>query len=297
MQIPALPPDISLPTQSRRDLQALSPITAVPGIPESAENLNPAIALQWTQPVLTSQASQSLRSHLETLTNAKAGVTTTEQAPSTLLQAVALSPIGALLQKLLIASAKTSESIPWPNDQKQFPSENMSVTRAMASLYKALESSDAFSASHLVNHFFGRSTDSDSMEHTESTIQQWFAGLDPESSAAKTTAQMLTKGEMIWQGQLLPHLPVEIKREDAWRETASGDGSLEKGVCLKLEVQLPQMGKLRIIAHQWGDDMTLTLQENMASTEAFDKDWNTLVTRLTSTAMARVRIQRMPLNE
>lgn len=88
-------------------------------------------------------------------------------------------------------------------------------------------------------------------------LTQWVAALEPDSEAAEQAARMLTQGNMAWQTELVPGVPMRIVREDAWRNHPRQAGQLEKGAMLKVEVTLPHLGALRIVGSQWGQDLSL----------------------------------------
>ena len=94
-------------------------------------------------------------------------------------------------------------------------------------------------------------------EPSQAQLTQWVAALEPDSEAAEQAARMLSQGNMVWQAELVPGLPMRIVREDAWRNNPQQAGQLEKGAMLKVEVTLPHLGTLRILGSQWGQDISL----------------------------------------
>ena len=94
-------------------------------------------------------------------------------------------------------------------------------------------------------------------EPSAAQLAQWVSALEPDSDAAEQAARMLTQGSMVWQAELVPGLPMRIVREDAWRNNPEEAGQLEKGAMLKVEITLPNLGQLRIVGSQWGEDISL----------------------------------------
>ncbi len=88
-------------------------------------------------------------------------------------------------------------------------------------------------------------------------LTQWVSALEPDSDAAEQAARMLSQGNMVWQAELVPGLPMRIVRVDAWRNNPQQAGQLEKGAMLKVEITLPNLGELRILGSQWGQDISL----------------------------------------
>jgi hypothetical protein len=94
-------------------------------------------------------------------------------------------------------------------------------------------------------------------EPSAAQLTQWVSALEPDSDAAEQAARMLTQGNMVWQAELVPGLPMRIIREDAWRNNPQQVGEIEKGAMLKVEITLPNLGQLQIVGSQWGQDISL----------------------------------------
>jgi hypothetical protein len=90
-------------------------------------------------------------------------------------------------------------------------------------------------------------------------LTKWVAALEPDSEPAQQAAHMLTQGQMVWQSELAPGIPMRLVREDAWRNAAHKPAHLEKGAMLKVEVDLPNLGRIRITGSQWGQDLSLQI--------------------------------------
>jgi hypothetical protein len=116
-------------------------------------------------------------------------------------------------------------------------------------------------------------------EPSPSQLTQWVSALEPDSDAAEQAARMLTQGNMVWQAELVPGLPMRIVREDAWRNHPQQAGQLEKGAMLKVEISLPNLGALRIVGSQWGQDISLHISHGKP--ESNDKvNWTALAPEL-----------------
>ena len=94
-------------------------------------------------------------------------------------------------------------------------------------------------------------------EPSAAQLAQWVSALEPDSDAAEQAACMLTQGTMVWLAELVPGLPMRINREDAWRNNQEQAGQLEKGAMLKVEITLPNLGQIRVVGSQWGQDISL----------------------------------------
>jgi hypothetical protein len=116
-------------------------------------------------------------------------------------------------------------------------------------------------------------------EPNAAQLTQWISGLEPDSDAAEQAARMLSQGVMVWQSELMPGLPMRIVREDAWRNNPRQAGQLEKGAMLKVEITLPNLGELRILGSQWGQDISLHISH--AKPDSNDKvNWSALAPEL-----------------
>ena len=153
------------------------------------------------------------------------------------------------------------------------------VLSQLKNIYQAIASSDVFAAQRLNEAWMPRkiehkqspklealkNLEAEAFEQLAQPIQdpsaaqlaQWVSALEPNSDAAEQAARMLTQGNMVWQAELVPGLPMRIVREDAWRNNPEQAGQLEKGSMLKVEITLPNLGELRILGSQWGQDISL----------------------------------------
>ncbi len=134
-------------------------------------------------------------------------------------------------------------------------------------------------------------------EPSSAQLAQWVSALEPDSDAAEQAARMLTQGTMVWQAELVPGLPMRIVREDAWRNNPGQVGELEKGAMLKVEITLPNLGQLRIVGSQWGQDISLHISHG--SQDGNGKvNWTTLapelLQELKKQGLSDVKIEILP---
>jgi hypothetical protein len=134
-------------------------------------------------------------------------------------------------------------------------------------------------------------------EPSSAQLAQWVSALEPDSDAAEQAARMLTQGTMVWQAELVPGLPMRIVREDAWRNNPGQVGEIEKGAMLKVEITLPNLGQLRIVGSQWGQDISLHISHG--SQDGNGKvNWTTLapelLQELKTQGLSDVKIESLP---
>jgi len=134
-------------------------------------------------------------------------------------------------------------------------------------------------------------------EPSSAQLAQWVSALEPDSDAAEQAARMLTQGNMVWQAELVPGLPMRIVREDAWRNNPEQAGQLEKGAMLKVEITLPNLGELRILGSQWGQDISLHISHGKPDSSG-RVNWTALAPELLQELQAQgvsdVKIESLP---
>ena len=134
-------------------------------------------------------------------------------------------------------------------------------------------------------------------EPSAAQLTQWVSALEPDSDAAEQAARMLTQGNMVWQAELVPGLPMRIVREDAWRNNPQQVGEIEKGAMLKVEITLPHLGQLQIVGSQWGQDISLHILHGKPEGNG-KVNWTTLapelLQELKTQGVTDVRVESFP---
>jgi hypothetical protein len=134
-------------------------------------------------------------------------------------------------------------------------------------------------------------------EPSAAQLAQWVSALEPDSDAAEQAARMLTQGTMVWLAELVPGLPMRIVREDAWRNNPEQAGEIEKGAMLKVEITLPNLGQLRIVGSQWGQDISLHISHGSQGSNG-KVNWTTLapelLQELKTQGVSDVKIESLP---
>jgi hypothetical protein len=302
MHIPAPAQEMHLPLTQKLEVNPVVPVTAVAGIPEDAQNLDSRVALQWTQPVFDGAEGQATRSAL---------VAEAKQVPAALM---AYEPQGAdpdalmsgevhpLLAKGMsnwISSALANTTTPTILNPEALPKE---ASANLKNIYAALEKSNVFAA-HKLNEAWVHRTESETAftEPTAAQLTQWVAALEPDSADTQQAARMLTQGQMMWQTEWVPGVPLRIVREDAWRNHPAQLGQIEKGAMLRVEVDLPNLGKLKILGSQWGSDLSLQIAHapsGSASGAAGQADWHqltpSLLQELRNMGVQNVKVEEAP---
>ena len=193
------------------------------------------------------------------------------------------------------------------------------VMSQLKSIYQNLVGSDVFAAQRLNEAWMPRRLVANHAQPTEAfqnsdlkvfqqlaqpiqepsaaQLTQWVSALEPDSDAAEQAARMLSQGNMVWQAELVPGLPMRIVREDAWRNNPQQAGQLEKGAMLKVEITLPNLGELRILGSQWGQDISLHISHGKPDTNG-KVNWSALapelLQELKTQGVSDVKIESLP---
>ena len=318
MFIPTPVQELHLPLTQKLEVSPVVPVSAVPGVPEDAQSLDSRVALQWTQPVFAGAEGQAGRSAL------------TAPLPQALLQSPksvvpGYQPQGADPDALgnvhpLLAQGLSN----WLSGVLAKQSGNANATNLMQlmanvkgqtttktnepatssaelknnlqNIYQAIARSDVFAAQKLNEAWVSR-RDTSYQEPSTAQLTQWVSALEPDSDAAEQAARMLTQGNMVWQAELVPGVPMRIVREDAWRNNSQQAGQLEKGATLKVEVTLPNLGTLRILGSQWGQDISLQVLHGTPGSNG-KVNWTmlapALLQELKTQGVTDVRVESLP---
>ena len=192
------------------------------------------------------------------------------------------------------------------------------VMGQLKNIYQAIAGSDVFAAQRLNEAWMPRrvvthptpskasaNNDLETIQQLAQPIQepsaaqltQWTSALEPDSDAAQQAARMLTQGNMVWQADLVPGVPMRIVREDAWRNNPQQVGELEKGAMLKVELTLPHLGQLQIVGSQWGQDISLHISHGKPEGNG-KVNWTTLapelLQELKTQGVTDVRVESLP---
>ena len=130
-------------------------------------------------------------------------------------------------------------------------------------------------------------------EPSMAQLTKWVAALEPDSEHSQQAAHMLTQGQMVWQSELTPGIPMRIVREDAWRNAANKPAQLEKGAMLKVEVELPNLGRIRITGSQWGQDLSLQVAHASNAQDRWSSLGPNLLQDLLASGISDVRLETL----
>jgi hypothetical protein len=153
----------------------------------------------------------------------------------------------------------------WPGASSTNPVVNTADPKvAMTVLYQNLQSSGIFAADQLKRLLFPASEDDGKPLVTAGSIESESAALlgqiTTDSAAVKDSVKLLLRGDLLWQGQLMPNVQGRLYREDAWEADPEQPGQLQKGSRITMEVTLPNLGPFKIVGTQFGESVHVAVE-------------------------------------
>lgn len=156
----------------------------------------------------------------------------------------------------------------------------------MNNLYQSLQASGIFSADNLRKLLMPSPYDEQdsrtpvSNEKSEDLVNQYLSNLSKDSPGLSDSVKLLLRGDLLWQGQILPNVSGSLYREDAWQNDESHNGQLVKGSRLTMEINLPNLGPLKIVGTQFGEQVSLMIAAQNQSQEILKNAFQELLVQL-----------------
>ena len=211
-----------------------------------------------SQARVTSLLSQSL-ARMDTLGGAALG-----QLLSDIL-AVDVPELGKSITTDAKAAIAQNAVVNWPGASTQAPLVNVADPKlAMATLYQNLQSSGIFAADQLKRLLFPASEEDGAPLATSNSVETETANLvnqlSTDSPAVRDSVRLLLRGDILWQGQLMPNVQGRLYREDAWEADPEQPGQLQKGSRITMEVTLPNLGPFKVVGTQFGESVHVAVE-------------------------------------
>jgi hypothetical protein len=134
----------------------------------------------------------------------------------------------------------------------------------MTVLYQNLQSSGMFAADQLRRLLFPASEDDGKPLVTAGSVEAestvLLGQIATDSAAVKDSVKLLLRGDLLWQGQLMPNVQGRLYREDAWEADPDQPGQLQKGSRITMEVSLPNLGPFKVVGTQFGDSVHVAVE-------------------------------------
>jgi hypothetical protein len=218
---------------------------------------NPGQAAKFSQTNLNNLVSENL-SKMDSLGSAVLG-----QLLSEILTADVPEIVTSAQNQANLNQSK-SVVVSWPAiDPNKLGAQDPKVI--MGALYQSLQSSGIFAADQLKRVLFpvgsaDEQIDSFLTAGDQHKASELMAQLSNDAPMIRDSMRLLLRGDLLWQGQLMPNVQGRLYRGDAWQSDPHQPNQLEKGSRITLEVGLPKLGPLKIIGTQFGESLQLIVQ-------------------------------------
>ena len=306
-----IPSNLPIPPIQDFHQQELIRPTEAPSVVEGVIAVDPRVALNIAMPVAPSSdgssMSDSVRSGLQNnaviLEIAKGEVANLKGGGQNLAESIAkLDSLGSLaLGQLLselfsadqanqagMSSSKLGNAqttVAWPNLKNSQTPIAVDLSIAMSTLYKDLESSGIFAASQLKALLMPASNTEEDQHVFHETLARdvntLLSQLTGDGANVRDAVKLLLRGELVWQGQLLPNVMASIYRQDAWDKDSHNQNEVIKGSRFTLSVDLPNLGPLEIIGTQFGEQVSLSIKTGDEAKELLVAKFSDLLDQIT----------------
>lgn len=135
---------------------------------------------------------------------------------------------------------------------------------AMHVLYQNLQTSGIFAADQLKKLLFPASNMDDEQAKDIADIpaaaEKLISQLSANAPVVQDSVKLLLRGDLLWQGQLMPNVQGRLYREDAWQPNPMDSMEMQKGSKITLEVILPNLGPFKVVGTQFGESVHVAIE-------------------------------------
>jgi hypothetical protein len=171
------------------------------------------------------------------------------------------------------SSGNLKTTVEWPSAQ-DIQSESLAsndLRLALNTLYRNLEISGIFAANQLKSLMMPASKSDEDQHAFHQTLSKdansLLSQLNADNPLIRESVKLLLKGDLVWQGQLLPNIQGNIYRQDAWEKDPHNPSEVIKGTKFTLSVNLPNLGSFSVIGTQFGEQVSIRVQTSDQSKE------------------------------
>ena len=170
------------------------------------------------------------------------------------------------------ASQAQNVVVNWPTSNTLGPNEALMNTAdpkvAMGVLYQTLQASGIFAADQLKKLLLPASDDSgqdgnvktSSGSDVQIEASNLLSQLTGNTSTVQDSVRLLLRGDLLWQGQLMPNVQGRLYREDAWDSDPKDPTQIQKGSKITMEVTLPKLGPFKVVGTQFGESVHIAIE-------------------------------------
>ena len=156
---------------------------------------------------------------------------------------------------------------------------------AMNILYQNLQTSGIFAADQLKKLLFPASDSGEMQSKAIGDIPAEAGRLVGQLSstpALQDSVKLLLRGDLLWQGQLMPNVQGRLYREDAWQSDPRDPTQMQKGSKITMEVTLPNLGPLKVVGTQFGESIHVAIEASAKSQSILSNSFTQLLDQMRS---------------
>ena len=223
-------------------------------------------------------------SRLDSLGSAALG-----QLLSNILDADEVDPTLAQKNKLNTATVN------WPSTNREVAL-STDPRAAMNILYQNLQNSGLFAGEQIKKLLMpaALSIAEDIETMPDGNVAQQAATLlnqmNADSPQVRDAVKLLLRGDLAWYGLVLPNVYARIEREDAWQQSEEDPAQMVRGARLTMEMELPHLGKMKVIGTQFGDKVNLTIETNPETKTILANQLTTLEDHIRERVQSQTRV-------
>jgi len=156
---------------------------------------------------------------------------------------------------------------------------------AMNILYQNLQTSGIFAADQLKKLLFPASDSGEMQSNTIGDVPAEAGRLVDQLSstpALQDSVKLLLRGDLLWQGQLMPNVQGRLYREDAWQSDPRDPTQMQKGSKITMEVTLPNLGPFKVVGTQFGESIHVAIEASAKSQSILSNSFTQLLDQMRS---------------
>lgn len=172
----------------------------------------------------------------------------------------------------------------WPNTLQAKAGEQVDPKLALGILYQNLQNSGIFAADQLKKLLLPAGSDADdrrmSVENFEDEATKLVSQLSADTPTVRDSVKLLLRGDLLWQGQLMPNVQGRLYREDAWETEDKPPFELQKGSRITLDVTLPNLGPFKVVGTQFGESVHVAIQASLEAKPVLANSFSRLLEQM-----------------
>lgn len=157
---------------------------------------------------------------------------------------------------------------------------------AMNILYQNLQTSGIFAADQLKRLLFPASEDGDvqtsGITNVSAEAEKLISQIATNAPAVQDSVKLLLRGDLLWQGQLMPNVQGRLYREDAWEADPQDPSQMQKGSKITMEVTLPNLGPFKVVGTQFGERVHVAIEASPESQSTLANSFAQLLEQMRS---------------